>query len=118
MKAMSNSAPGETDCFASDQVFSRIGIHRWRKKQADHRVPRADPQGRHRTEIRPHECVSSVAPSHDPYNDGSLVENAHSLHEGVRMRYRNDEAIQAPIRTRFAAAASPRQRRSSHRRPG
>lgn len=47
-----------------------------------------------------------------------IVFVGNSRHEGVRMRYRDYEAIEAPIRTRFAAVPPPRPRRSSHRRAG
>jgi Ala-tRNA(Pro) deacylase len=39
-------------------------------------------------------------------------------HKGVRMRYRDYEAIEAPIRARFAEPIAPRRRRTSHRRAG
>jgi Ala-tRNA(Pro) deacylase len=39
-------------------------------------------------------------------------------HEGVRMRYRDFEALEIPIRARFATAIEPRRRRPSHRRAG
>jgi Ala-tRNA(Pro) deacylase len=41
-----------------------------------------------------------------------------SRHEGVRMRYRDFEALEAPIRARFATPIEPRRRRPSHRRAG
>ena len=47
-----------------------------------------------------------------------IVFVGNSRHEGVRMRYRDYEALEAPIRTRFALAATPRRRRVSHRRAG
>ncbi|WP_406693524.1 YbaK/EbsC family protein [Singulisphaera sp. Ch08] len=47
-----------------------------------------------------------------------IVFVGNSRHEGVRMRYRDYEAIETPIRTRFALATSPRQRRNSHRKAG
>jgi Ala-tRNA(Pro) deacylase len=43
---------------------------------------------------------------------------ANARHEGMRMRYRDYERIEAPTRARFASAAAPRRRRSSHRRAG
>ena len=39
-------------------------------------------------------------------------------HEGVRMRYRDFETLESPIRARFATAIEPRRRRPSHRRAG
>jgi Ala-tRNA(Pro) deacylase len=39
-------------------------------------------------------------------------------HEGVRLRYRDYEALEAPTRARFATAAGPKRRRASHRRAG
>lgn len=39
-------------------------------------------------------------------------------HEGLRLRYRDYEAIEAPIRARFAAASEPKRRRTTHRRAG
>ncbi len=46
-----------------------------------------------------------------------IVFVANSRHEGVRMRFRDYEAIETPIRGRFATMVSPR-RRISHRRAG
>src|SRR4051812_25733007 len=37
-------------------------------------------------------------------------------HEGIRMRYRDYEAIEIPVRARFATMVAPRRRRDSHRR--
>lgn len=39
-------------------------------------------------------------------------------HEGVRLRYRDYEAVEAPTRARFATAPDPRRRRATHRRAG
>ncbi len=39
-------------------------------------------------------------------------------HEGVRMRYRDFESLEGPIRARFATAIEPRRRKASHRRAG
>ncbi len=39
-------------------------------------------------------------------------------HEGVRMRYRDFETLEGPLRARFATAIEPRKRRPSHRRAG
>jgi Ala-tRNA(Pro) deacylase len=49
---------------------------------------------------------------------GDLVFVANARHEGMRMRYRDYELLEAPIRARFALAAAPRRRRMSHRRAG
>lgn len=46
-----------------------------------------------------------------------IVFVANSRHEGVRMRFRDYEAIEAPMRGRFASMISPR-RRAPHRRAG
>lgn len=47
-----------------------------------------------------------------------IVFVGNNRHEGVRMRYRDYEALEAPIRGRFALATTPRRRRASHRRAG
>ena len=47
-----------------------------------------------------------------------IVFVGNTRHEGVRMRYRDYEALEAPIRTRFASATFPRQRRPTHRKAG
>jgi Ala-tRNA(Pro) deacylase len=47
-----------------------------------------------------------------------IVFVANTRHEAVRMRYRDYEEVENPIRARFAAAIAPRQRRASHRRAG
>jgi Ala-tRNA(Pro) deacylase len=47
---------------------------------------------------------------------GEIVFGANTRHEGVRMRYRDYEAIETPIRARFALRIAPRRRRPSHRR--
>jgi Ala-tRNA(Pro) deacylase len=47
-----------------------------------------------------------------------IVFVANTRHEGIRLRYRDFEAIEAPARARFALAVAPRRRRSSHRRAG
>jgi Ala-tRNA(Pro) deacylase len=47
-----------------------------------------------------------------------IVFLGNSRHEGVRMSYRDYEAVEGPIRARFAFAIAPRRRRSSHRRAG
>ena len=39
-----------------------------------------------------------------------------SRHEGVRLRWSDYEAVEAPIRARFAIIPDPRQRRTTHRR--
>ncbi len=46
-----------------------------------------------------------------------LIEG-NTRHEGLRLRYRDFEAIEHPIRARFAEPIAPRRRRPSHRRAG
>lgn len=55
---------------------------------------------------------ASLAGSHE------FVFVANSRHEGMRMRYRDFETIEEPIRARFASSVTPRRRRESHRRAG
>jgi Ala-tRNA(Pro) deacylase len=56
--------------------------------------------------------------------DASLASGAEIViegnlrHQGVRMRYSDFEAIEAPVRARFASEIAPRRRRPSHRRAG
>lgn len=45
-----------------------------------------------------------------------IVFEGNTCHEGVRMRYRDYEAIETPVRARFATPISPRQRRTPPRR--
>jgi Ala-tRNA(Pro) deacylase len=47
-----------------------------------------------------------------------IVVEGNARHEGVRMRYRDYEAVERPTRARFASAITPRLRRESHRRAG
>jgi Ala-tRNA(Pro) deacylase len=47
-----------------------------------------------------------------------IVIEGNLRHQGVRMRYRDFEAIEAPLRARFATEIAPRRRRTSHRRAG
>jgi Ala-tRNA(Pro) deacylase len=47
-----------------------------------------------------------------------IVFVGNTRHEGVRMRYRDYEALEGPVRARFALATSPRRRRTSHRQAG
>jgi Ala-tRNA(Pro) deacylase len=47
-----------------------------------------------------------------------IVFVGNARHEGVRMSYRDFEAIEDPVRARFAMAIAPRRRRASHRRAG
>jgi len=47
-----------------------------------------------------------------------IVFVANCRHEGMRMRYRDFEAVELPIRARFATTTTPRQRRGPHRRAG
>lgn len=55
---------------------------------------------------------ASLAAGNEIVTDGNL------RHEGLKMRYRDFEAIEAPIRARFAEPIEPRRRRPSHRRAG
>ncbi|HMB08894.1 MAG TPA: YbaK/EbsC family protein [Isosphaeraceae bacterium] len=45
-----------------------------------------------------------------------IVLVANTRHEGLRMRYRDYESVEAPLRARFAVPIAPRRRRPSHRR--
>ena len=47
-----------------------------------------------------------------------IVFEGNTRHEGLRMSYRDFEALEAPIRARFAATIAPRRPRLSHRRAG
>src|SRR4051812_36984712 len=47
-----------------------------------------------------------------------IVFVGNTRHEGVRMRYRDYEAVEGPIRTRFALETSPRRPRPPQRRAG
>lgn len=47
-----------------------------------------------------------------------IVFEANTRHEGVRMRLRDFEAIESPVRARFATPIAPKQRRADHRRAG
>jgi Ala-tRNA(Pro) deacylase len=47
-----------------------------------------------------------------------IVFVGNARHEGMRMRYRDYEILEAPTRARFALATTPRRRRPSHRRAG
>jgi Ala-tRNA(Pro) deacylase len=47
--------------------------------------------------------------------EGEIVFVANQRHEGLRMRYRDYEHIEAPIRSRFAVPITPRGTRSSRR---
>lgn len=47
-----------------------------------------------------------------------VVFMANMRHEAVRMRYRDYEEIENPMRARFATIISPPQRRTNHRRAG
>jgi Ala-tRNA(Pro) deacylase len=53
----------------------------------------------------------------DPSLDGGseIVFEANLRHEGVRMRYRDFEAVEAPLRAKFATEIAPRQPRPLHR---
>ena len=47
-----------------------------------------------------------------------IVVEGNTRHEGLRLRYRDYEAVEAPLRARFASAIAPRRRRPSPRRAG
>lgn len=47
-----------------------------------------------------------------------VVVEGNARHEGFRLRYRDFEAIEAPMRARFAEPIAPRRKKSSHRRAG
>lgn len=47
-----------------------------------------------------------------------IVIEANVRHEAIRIRYRDFEALEKPIRARFADPVTPRRRRPSHRRAG
>jgi Ala-tRNA(Pro) deacylase len=47
-----------------------------------------------------------------------IVIEGNTRHEGLRMRYRDFEALEQPIRAEFAAAIAPRRPKLSHRRAG
>jgi Ala-tRNA(Pro) deacylase len=47
-----------------------------------------------------------------------IVFVANARHEGVRMRYLDYEAIEAPVQARFAMTTVPRSPRPTHRRAG
>ena len=47
-----------------------------------------------------------------------IVIEGNARHEGIRLRYRDFEAVENPLRTRFAKPIAPRRRRISHRRAG
>jgi Ala-tRNA(Pro) deacylase len=50
---------------------------------------------------------------------GEIIVEGNTRHEGLRLRYRDYEALTSPIYARFATACSPpRRRRESHRRAG
>jgi Ala-tRNA(Pro) deacylase len=55
---------------------------------------------------------ASLAGGSDIVFEGNL------RHQGLRMRYRDYEAIEAPIRARFASPISPRRQRPSSHRDG
>jgi Ala-tRNA(Pro) deacylase len=42
----------------------------------------------------------------------------HMRHEALRLRYRDYEAVEAPLRARFASSIEPKRRKASHRRAG
>jgi Ala-tRNA(Pro) deacylase len=47
-----------------------------------------------------------------------IVCTGNARHEGVRLRYRDFEAIEAPLFARFATTTEPRRRKSADRRAG
>lgn len=47
-----------------------------------------------------------------------IVFVGNARHEGVRMRYRDYEALESPVRARFAQQTETRRRRLSHRHAG
>ena len=47
-----------------------------------------------------------------------IVIDGNVRHEGMTMRYRDFEALESPLRSRFAEPIAPRRRRFSHRRAG
>lgn len=47
-----------------------------------------------------------------------IVCMGNTRHEGVRLRYQDYEAVESPLRARFAAPPETRHRRESHRRAG
>lgn len=47
-----------------------------------------------------------------------IVIDGNLRHEGLTIRYRDFEAVEAPIRARFAEPIEPRRRKPSHRRAG
>jgi Ala-tRNA(Pro) deacylase len=47
-----------------------------------------------------------------------LVIEGNTRHEGLRLRYRDFEAVETPMRARFAEPIEPRRKRVSHRRAG
>lgn len=51
-------------------------------------------------------------------SESEIVFVGNTRHEGVRMRYRDYETLERPIRTRFATETSPRRPKSTHRRAG
>lgn len=42
-----------------------------------------------------------------------IVVEGNTRHEGLRLRYRDFEAVEAPVRGRFASAVSPKRKKSS-----
>jgi Ala-tRNA(Pro) deacylase len=49
---------------------------------------------------------------------GEFVFEGNWRHLGVKMRFRDYEALEEPLRARFATAIAPRRQRSSHRHAG
>ena len=49
---------------------------------------------------------------------GEIVVGGHTRHEGLRMRYRDFEAVEQPLRGRFGVPIQPPHRRRDERRAG
>jgi Ala-tRNA(Pro) deacylase len=47
-----------------------------------------------------------------------IVFEGNMRHEGLRMRYRDYETLEGPVRARFASVAEPKRRKAPHRRAG
>jgi len=47
-----------------------------------------------------------------------IVIEGNCRHEGLRLRYRDFESLEAPLRARFSEPIAPRRKRASHRRAG
>ncbi len=47
-----------------------------------------------------------------------IICEGNTRHEGVRLRFRDYEALESPVRARFSTMMAPPQRRTAHRRAG